>query len=630
MTDTTTGRTIDLDPRGEDLVIRFPYDPAIIPVVRTLPGRRWNAREKIWLVTSTSIRETVRILEPLGFLLTPAARRRLESPDSGAPTFPPLSPRPRLNPTLVAKTGSPKPVDPSEGLRPRGSGEPHRDEASEGVPKDEPEDAALTISQLNERVRITLRRGFPSPLWIRGEILEWNRNAHKNHVYFRIAEKEEGQARPRASVTAVLFQRQRTTVERTLRESGDFELQDGIEVKILGEIDLYPPSGSYQFIVREVDPFFTLGKIAQNREKILRELDRLDLRNRNLSRPWPEIPTRVALITSRGSDAYNDFLDELRRSDFHFEVRTFDAHMQGQKLPSTLMHALELILARPEEFDVIALVRGGGSRSDLAWFDNLELARRIANASVKVVCGIGHHRDVSVLDLITESAKTPTAVAGLLIEKVESSMGSLAELLGRLVDRSLDFLTDRRSRIENTSQGLHRETRRNLATRQALLDEATRRLGRSLPARFRRESSFLNRAAELCHRSTRSRVREARLRIDSLGRHLSLERLSRKTSRETQRLEDRADRALRGIEFRLSGERSKLDNVAARIRAADPRRLFSRGYALLRDSRGKLVRSVTDVKTDERLRAELNGGSLEARVESLFPDPKPQNEPKEP
>jgi exodeoxyribonuclease VII large subunit len=371
-------RQIDVSEGGDELRIAFPYEPRLVDVVRSLARRRFDGLTKQWVSPADDVKEVVELLLDHGFALTAAVVALYKK--SGGTALPGESggdgetggggtpdaaggaaDRPTLFDRIVAK-----PAEPKAGATVAASGPA----------------ASLTVSELNARVRRALARAFPETLWIVGELAGYDKNRHRSHVHFELVEKAseaEGGA-IRSTVTAVLFERTRREVERILAQSeAPFELKDGIEVRLQVRVDLYEARGSYQLVVEAIDPVHTLGKLAQNRAAVLAELDKRGLREKNRGLPWPDVPLRVGLITSVGSDAYNDFVNELARSGFAFVLTVADARMQGAGLERGLVRAIERFGARAGEFDVLAIVRGGGARTDLLWFDNLAVALAVAN-----------------------------------------------------------------------------------------------------------------------------------------------------------------------------------------------------------------------------------------------------------
>jgi exodeoxyribonuclease VII large subunit len=213
-------------------------------------------------------------------------------------------------------------------------------------------------------------------------------------------------------------------VDRHLSSAGVGMLRGGIVVRLKGTVGLRRNRALIQLGLLEVDPTFTAGKLALDREQILGKL-RLDGTLRaNKRHELPLVPLRVGLVTSRGSAAHADFLDHLSRPGYRFSVRTVQAMMQGEGSPEQVALALERLAAEP--VDVVAVVRGGGSKLDLATFDTEIVARAIAVMPVPVITGIGHETDRSVADEAAAiSMKTPTAAAEWIVAQVADYSGRL-------------------------------------------------------------------------------------------------------------------------------------------------------------------------------------------------------------
>lgn len=503
--------TIDLAPDGESLLISFPYREDLVDEVRLIPGRRWDREARVWRVPVLQIELVVGTLRPLGFVLAPEVCGLL--PESAPP--------PR----------GPEPVLPFP----------------EATPDPAP---ALTIGLLNERVRQSLRKSFADPVWVIGEVFDYDKAKQRKHVFFSLIEKRPGQSQPWAQAEVALFAAAQERIQAKLRDAGvGLALQDGIEIRALVRVDLYPASGRYQLVLEDLDPTFTLGRMALTREAILAELRARGLHRRNAGLPMPIPPRRVGVLASLDSDGWNDFRQQLAASGFAFAVTCYDVRVQGEALRPTLLAGLRWFAQHRDRYDVLCIVRGGGSRIDLSWFDDREIAFAVATHPLKVVCGIGHERDQSVLDLIAHSEKTPTAVGALLVDGMRAAVAALE-------DRSRDLATHARSVL-----ALHRAHHARRA----------QRLGRAVRARVARE----------------------RHRLDH-----GWPRLRRSVEVLQQRCRDRLDLAQRGLgrAARLAVERAKsrLAASAERQRLLDPRRVLERGYALVRAA-GRVVKSAGDL-----------------------------------
>lgn len=443
-------------------------------------------------------------------------------------------------------------------------------------------DNGLTVSQVNQAIAHTLQREFSEALWVQAEIQGFDRDVAKasqrrwGQVYFELIEKEPGSDAVRASLKAVMWGDAFNALRRKLSEaSRDLKLQDGLSVKFLCQVDFYWPRASLQLKVIDVDPHFTLGDMERARRELLERLKREGLLEKNRGVPFPLLPLSVGLITSEGSAAYHDFVHELATSGYAFQVSLVESHTQGPETERDVVRALDSLGRRPD-VDVVVLIRGGGSRSDLIWFDKEKIARAIAECPKPVITGIGHEIDLSVADAVAHaSRKTPTAVAQFLVEQVAT------------VDRALQDLS-----------------RRLALTARERVDALQRDLSDAL-------RSWREHAGTLTARAGAD-LREHQVRILSAVRgHLA-----------------RAEERLRGAFPRLkkSSEdflKHSLERLAAWERECalrDPRRLLEQGYALLHVG-GKLIRSVRDVRTGDFIDARLSDGTFSANVLGVTPRP---------
>lgn len=562
-------RLLEVDEETGDLQIRFPYRKDLVAVVRDLPGRRWNPSEKFWSVPERHLGEAAKVLIPQGFVASEEVQERLSAQDICADELAAQpAPAPRLSPAADGEPAS-------------GSDDP----------------GALSISQLNEQVRELLRRSFRLPIWVHGEIVGFERNAHKQHVYFQLADKEDGDDRASGVVTAVLFAGERRTIEQRLAEAVEpFQLVDGIKIRVRARVDLYPPSGSYQIVVEDIDTSYTLGAIALRQEQILREVDTLGIREQNLRLPFPRPALRVALVTSYESDAYNDVVSELGRAPYSFAVDVYDCHVQGVRVEADVLAALDHLAVHQERYDVVVIVRGGGSRTDLMAFDSLPLALAVARHPLKVVVGIGHQRDRSVLDALAHSEKTPTAVAQHLVAIAAEEERHLAEAAARLARGGEGVLQEQRLRLERAAE-LFR------TTAQLRLERAAARLGR--------DADSIRLGIARAWERERQRLRAASSEV------------GRGAERVLERQRDALARAARVV---ISGgvrqqrrSHEQLERLKLRVEAADPARILKRGYAWLRLEDGTSLKSVSQVNPGVRFNARLADGSIDGDVASVDP-----------
>lgn len=312
----------------------------------------------------------------------------------------------------------------------------------------------LSVSQFLDVVNGVLRETFGGGLWVQGEIEGFN--GRGKHVYFNLVERN---ADNKAALSISIWQGNMTRL-RPLLTQHRLELADGIKVRIFGTPDVYPQRGSFGFKVTNIDPRFTLGDLAGQRDEVIRRLKELGLYDANRSVAIPLVPLRIGLITSVGSAAHADVLHEFENSRFGYHVFVYDVRVQGEEAVPTVVTALNE-MGRRTDLDVIMIVRGGGSRTDLLAFDTQEIATAIARCPLPVFTGIGHEIDVSVADEVaSRSFKTPTACAVAVGETVqrfvdatEEEWREIAVSATRQLNNAERRLSERAAQVKNRIVG---------------------------------------------------------------------------------------------------------------------------------------------------------------------------------
>lgn len=327
---------------------------------------------------------------------------------------------------------------------------------SHGADSGQAADNGYTVAELCRHVEAAINTTFPDEIWVRGIISGLKRSAN-GHVYFDLVDPGKLGENPEATLPVALFMNARQRVNAILRKSSATRMTDGAEIRIRGAVAYYPRQGRVQLIMSLIDPAYTLGQLEIGKAQLLAELRTEGLLDANRRRDFPAVPLRVALITSANSAAEADFLSELGHSGHRFDVTTFDSRVQGLEAVDELTAALAEAGRLADAFDVVAIVRGGGARTDLAAFDHGRVARAIAACPLPVVVGVGHETDSSVADLVAaRTAKTPTACAGLLIEAVRTFDARLSRLAREISARVQWRLVDERRRLATGSHRLAR------------------------------------------------------------------------------------------------------------------------------------------------------------------------------
>ncbi|MCU1494045.1 MAG: xseA [Acidimicrobiaceae bacterium] len=431
---------------------------------------------------------------------------------------------------------------------------------------DESEES-LTVAQFYDRLKRALVRAFPDEVWVTGEIRGF-REA-RGHRYIELADEGvESAGRSTAQqLEVVCWARDWAPVGAALADAG-VTLEVGRVVRVRGRVSVWEGGSKLRFTLTALDVEALLGGIAAARRRLLLALEREGLLEANDRLRVPLVPLRIGVVTSQGSEAHRDFVGQLTRSGFAFEVHLERSLVQGPEAPRQIAAALGR-LAKFEP-DLAVVVRGGGARGDLAAFDSEEVARAIALAPFPVWTGIGHTGDRSVADEVAQRALiTPTACGEAVVSVVadywEGSLRQVA-MLSSLARARLDGAVQR---LHGAASSVTRGARHQLVRRSDELTAARALAGRSVGSRLDREGADL---------------RVSRERLAQAGR-----------------------RATAAVEQSSHRHRQVL-------RAYDPGRQLERGWSLTRDASGRLVRSASQLAPGSEMTTRFVDGDVVSTV----------------
>jgi exodeoxyribonuclease VII large subunit len=450
-------------------------------------------------------------------------------------------------------------------------------------------DPTFSVRELADVVNGMFRRAFHEGVWVRGEI-EGIQTARNGHVYFTISERTpEGQATLSVACFANTWMR---TVRPALSKHR-LRLENGLLVRIHGQMNLYAPSGKLSLVMDGLDARFTLGQLAADREQLIRRLLSEGLLDRNGRRPVPSVPLRIGVVTSVGSAAWHDFTHELEVSGIGFQLVACDARVQGLGAAERVAAAIATLSDPRHRLDVLVVIRGGGSRTDLATFDDERIARAIANCPVPVFTGVGHEIDRAIADEVAHTAfKTPTACAANLVERVRAHAADIDDVAARIQRAAVEQVAQAERGVRDRAVRAADRSRRGLVVADQRLVHHGDRIRRQASQALAMQSADLQRVGVRAAALSRSHARVAERTMQA-----QLVRLNRRSVR----LPTEADRAL--------------DSLAARVDALDPARTLARGWSITRHANGTLVRSVTDLRPGDALVTTLASGEVTSRVE---------------
>ena len=306
--------------------------------------------------------------------------------------------------------------------------------------------ASFSLSSYLQSVQRLVKTQIPQ-VWVYGTIASLQEKGKM--VYITLAEYKDDSVEPKATLGVTMFATQYAVLP--------IKIAKDLKIKVLLEADFYIPQGRFNCRILGIDTAYTIGEIAITRQKIWSQLAKEGLHRLNGELPMPLLPLNVGLITSDGSAAYNDFISTLKASHYAFNITTISAKMQGQNTENDIMEALGK-LREYNDLDIVCIIRGGGSKTDLVFFDSYALCKAAALFPLPVITGIGHEIDESLLDRVAHTHLiTPTDCAQFLISRVDSAwqrlqtMSSDFESLKQIFARERDKLSYKVLHISNIS-----------------------------------------------------------------------------------------------------------------------------------------------------------------------------------
>ena len=300
---------------------------------------------------------------------------------------------------------------------------------------------SFSVGQFTEVLNHVLKASFDEGVWVEGEIQGLRKP--NPHAYFTLIENVDG---IKAQLNINLFAGPLRNVQAKLRQQG-IELKDGLKVRLFGRVEYYGPFGKLNLIATDVDTQFSAGDVAAKREELLRQLMEKGVDKINKRIPVPLVPLRLGIISSSQAAGWADAQQHLTESGIGFAITFCDVRVQGDAAVSQIVAALNS-LSRRDDIDLVMLMRGGGSKGDLAAFDDEQIAMAISKCSHPVFTGIGHEIDTSIADIVAHTAnKTPTACAQSVIAIVESFLSELSYSAGSLRSLTQTAVERARSRI---------------------------------------------------------------------------------------------------------------------------------------------------------------------------------------
>ncbi len=426
----------------------------------------------------------------------------------------------------------------------------------------------MSLLELNALVRKSVHLCLPDEYWVQAELSDVRTN-YSGHCYLEFVQKDSRGnvlvAKARGVIWSNVFSQLRPYFEQ---ETGQ-TFTSGLKVLVKVTVDFHELYG-FSLTVVDIDPTYTLGDMVRRRKEILMQLEQEGVLTLNKELDIPELPQRIAVISSATAAGFGDFCNQLLHNPdgFAFYPKLFPAVMQGDRVESSIIAALNKIYAEIERWDVVVIIRGGGATSDLSGFDTYNLAANCAQFPLPILTGIGHERDDTVIDLVAHTrVKTPTAAAEYLVslmrkaaDRLEVCADVLFHKLPLMINRQKERLNQCVSRIPvNVNMRLQRE-------------------------RYQ-QNQVVQRLQSACH--TRFSIERYRLQME---RRISV-----------------------AIQTKMQREAHRLDLMEQQVKSASPEHLLRKGYSItLKD--GKAVTDVSALKPGDEVTTRVANGIFTSKV----------------
>ena len=428
----------------------------------------------------------------------------------------------------------------------------------------------ISLSELAELIEQGLQKSLQPSYWIVAEISEIQANRN-GHCYLELIEKPEDEQNPVAKMRAIIWANVYKLMDPYFESETGSHLSVGMKIMVLVSVTYHALYG-LSLQITDINPVYTIGEDEQRRLKIIRQLEEEGIMDLNKEVPLPTVIQRIAVISSPTAAGFQDFMNQLNYNQYGFKFQTtlFPAAMQGVEVEKSIVSQLDAIFQREQEFDAVVIIRGGGARSDLRWFDSYEIAANVAQFPLPVITGIGHDKDQSITDLVANtSLKTPTAVAEFIV----STAAEYAEELDYYHERIKDIYDEI---IEKQEQDLQDFMSRVLQSMKIIMLQ------------------------------TNGILKEYQNKIQ----YASVVRLNAQKndlSNLQQRMKEQCNR-------QLFVQQKALDLIETKILAKNPESILRQGYTITTDDSGEIIKSVTQIPDNKTIVTHFSDGEVTSHI----------------
>jgi len=474
----------------------------------------------------------------------------------------------------------------------------------------------LKLSELNGMVKKAVGEAFTSPIWVVGEISELKTN-RSGHCYLVLIEKDENSDAIVAQAKATIWSYTFRMLQPYFVSITGQQLKEGLKVLVSVSVEFHELYG-YSLNIRDIDPIYTLGDMARRRLEIISRLKAEGVADMNKELSLPLVPQKIAIISSATAAGYEDFVDQLfnNKAGFIFHTKLFPAIMQGTQAEQSIIGALEQIYLYEDFFDVVVIIRGGGSQADLSCFDNFNLAYYITQFPLPVITGIGHEKDDSIVDLVANTRlKTPTAVAEFLISGVSQFDIRLNEFKDRFVGIIGEKLDIAKKEIEQFARMIAPNTREKIMKVNSRLNKTIRELDNFIKKFIQYQENLLNRK-ETNMQNEFKNFAQSKLRLLEKTTRVISGTLQKQIKANHDVLTQKKQRSGKICRSIISDNKHHLDLSLQKALLTDPILILERGYSITKYN-GQSLKNADVLYSSAFIETRLYKGNIISEVKTI-------------
>lgn len=379
----------------------------------------------------------------------------------------------------------------------------------------------ITLQEFNNRIKRLLADPSVMNCWVVAETTDVRIN---QHCYLQLLEKNPKTGATVAKIKAIIWGNQFRFLNARFKQVTGRDIGNDMKIMVCLSVN-YSPQYGLTVVINDINPEFTLGDMERQRQEILNRLTQEGIIGQNKTVPVPPVLQRIAIVSAAGAAGYGDFMKQLTDNKYGvcFYPCLFQATMQGVKTVPTVLAALDKVEQNQHLFDCVVIIRGGGGTEELNSFDNYDLARRVATFPLPVIVGIGHERDITVLDYVAGiRVKTPTAAAEHIILQAANALAHIGDLSNQVVSIARDYIARAKEQLSYYAGNLPIMAQRIIDTNTLRLQNFIQNIPLHVQRRIEGENAQLARQKDAIKNAVAQVKMKETMRLEALGDKIEL------------------------------------------------------------------------------------------------------------